>query len=153
AVRAPVWIARRPPPRFTSVLAAVSGGRSSAAVCRAAAAVAAALGARASFLHVVSEVVLPFGDRPLPDEAEEPQAQARAAVAAAGHPAALAVREGLVVDEVLDEFERGAHDLLVLGTSDEAERARFGREDLTERMLLRCPASTLIVPADGLALD
>ena len=28
----------------------------------------------------------------------------------------------------------------------------WGREDVTERLLLRCPGSTLVVPPTGLAL-
>jgi hypothetical protein len=44
---------------------------------------------------------------------------------------------------VLDEYEAGAHHLLVIGARGEA--GGFGREDLTERLLLRCPGSTLIV--------
>jgi nucleotide-binding universal stress UspA family protein len=153
AVRAPVWIARRPPQRFASVLAAVSGGRTSAAVCGAAASLTRELGAPVTFLHVASEVALPYRSG-APGEADVlPEPQARAAVAEAGFAAdRLVVREGLVVEEVLDEFERGAHDLLALGASDEAERGRWGREDLTERILLRCPASTLVVPPAGLDL-
>jgi hypothetical protein len=50
-----------------------------------------------------------------------------------------------VVDEVLDAFEADAHHLLVIGARDE-EDSGFGREDVTERLLLRCPASTLVVP-------
>jgi nucleotide-binding universal stress UspA family protein len=154
AVRAPVWIARRPPERFASILAAVSGGRASEAVCGAAAALARELAARVCFLHVASEVALPYGTAGAAAEVEPlPEPRARAAVAGAGSPADLLVREGLVVEEVLDEFERGAHDLLVLGASDEADRGRWGREDLTERILLRCPASTLVVPPAGLSLD
>jgi nucleotide-binding universal stress UspA family protein len=60
------------------------------------------------------------------------------------------VREGLVVDEVLEAFETGAYDLLMVGASAESERVRLGREDVTERMLLGCPGCTLVVPASGL---
>jgi hypothetical protein len=41
-------------------------------------------------------------------------------------------------------FETDAHHLLVIGAR--SEDAGFGREDATERLLLRCPASTLVVP-------
>ena len=55
------------------------------------------------------------------------------------------MREGLVVDEILEAFEDGAHDLLVLGAGS-AERGPFGSEDLAERILLGCSGSTLVVP-------
>lgn len=42
-------------------------------------------------------------------------------------------------------FVLDAHHLLVIGARDEDD-AGFGREDVTERLLLRCPASTLVVP-------
>jgi len=67
-------------------------------------------------------------------------------LAAGGEPGDLAVREGLVVEEVIEEFEHGAHHLLVLGMRGEAAPSSWGREDVTERILLRCPGSTLIVP-------
>jgi nucleotide-binding universal stress UspA family protein len=58
---------------------------------------------------------------------------------------ALVEREGLVVDEVIAEVEHGAHDLLVVGASSESEPRGWGQEDTTERLLLTCPVSTLVV--------
>ena len=55
-------------------------------------------------------------------------------------------REGLVVDEVIAEVEQGAFDLLVVGAPPERDRG-WGREDTTERLLLACPTSTLVVRA------
>ncbi len=149
AVRAPVLVARRPPARLGRILAAVAGAGASA-VARAAAELARATGARAEYLHVSSEVALP--DAPAPDASGAPDAvdEARRAVRSAAAEASLTVREGLVVDEVLEAFEAGAHHLLVLGASPR-ERA-WGEEDVTERLLLRCPGSTLIVPPEGFAL-
>jgi nucleotide-binding universal stress UspA family protein len=141
-----VLIARRPPARIARILAALSGGAGAPGVVRAALTLEAAFGAKAVFLHVASEVALPYrpahgGGAPAA-EAEE-SAGARASVEAVGRP--LLVREGLVVDEVLDELENGAYDLLIAGAS--AAEAAWGREDVTERILLSCPTSMLIVRA------
>jgi nucleotide-binding universal stress UspA family protein len=152
SVRAPVLVARRPPPRVERVLAALSGRPATAAVVEAALAWEAA-GARAGFLHVRPEVALPFTG-PAAGEPGAPAASpdtelARAALAAHGRGSELALREGAVVDELLDAFEAGAFHLLVIGARAAAE-ASFGREDITERLLLACPGSTLVVPAgDG----
>lgn len=145
SVRAMVLVARRPPARLDRVLAAVSGGRSTAPVIRVASALARGLGAELRFVHVASEVALPrAGEAAHP--AGGPVESVRRMLAAAGEPSELAVREGLVVEEVLEEFEHGAHHILVLGMRGEAAPKSWGREDVTERILLRCPGSTLIVP-------
>lgn len=145
SVRASVLVARRPPPRIARILAAVSGGAASAAVVRSALEMEHVFEARADFFHAASEVALPYepargGTAPPP--ADE-TARAREAVAAAGRE--LIVREGLVVDEILSEVENGAHDLLVAGAS--SVEPAWGREDVTERILLRCPTSMLIARA------
>lgn len=146
SVRASVLVARRPPDRIARILAAVSGGTATPAVIRATLAMETALGARAAFLHVASEVALPYkpprgeeGSAPAADES----AATRARVAEAGRE--LLVCEGLVVDEVLAEVEHGAYDLLIAGAS--SAEAGWGREDVTERILLLCPTSMLIVRA------
>jgi nucleotide-binding universal stress UspA family protein len=74
---------------------------------------------------------------------------AQAALARAGSLGALVVREGLVVDEVLDAFEAGAYDLLVVGASSQVAHPRLGGENVTQRIVLGCPGSTLVVPAGG----
>jgi nucleotide-binding universal stress UspA family protein len=149
SVHAPVLVARRPPARVERVLAAVSGGETTDAVVDAALAWEKEAGARVSFVHVKAEVTLP-SDHPRPSDAALPHAleRIRAALGRRGRAGLLAVREGLVVDEVLDAFETDAHQLLVVGARDEDD-AGFGREDVTERLLLRCPASTLVVPRPG----
>jgi len=147
SVRAPVLVARRPPPRVERVLAGLSGRGSSAAVIAAALAWEAG-GARASFLHVQPEVALP-GTRhahATPGEARSPDtAAARAALEAHGRATQLELRDGPVVDELLDAFDADAFQLLVIGARGE-QAAGFGREDTTERLLLGCPGSTLVVP-------
>jgi nucleotide-binding universal stress UspA family protein len=143
-VRAPVLVARRPPPRLERVLAAVSEGELTGAVCDAASQLAGTAGASVTWLHVVSELALPGAPAPARDAAETAHEPLRAQLRARGvDPSALLLREGLAAEEVLAEFENGAHHLLVLGAS--ASASGFGREDVTERVLLRCPGSVLIV--------
>jgi nucleotide-binding universal stress UspA family protein len=150
-VHAPVLVARHPPARVERILAAVSGGAATDAVVSWAAELGAGLGAHVDYLHVSSEVALPFpphgegGTRvpPPPDALHS----AQAALARAGGSGSLIVREGLAVDEVLDAFESGSYDLLVAGSSPEVGHERVGREHATERIVLGCPGSTLVVPA------
>jgi nucleotide-binding universal stress UspA family protein len=150
SVRAPVLVARRPPQRFERVLAALSGGPSTRTVSRAALSLARALGARVAFLHVVSEVALPFHDQPrtAAEGGDSPPsvAEIRKTLRHEGASEDLLIREGLLVEEVLDVFEEGAYQLLVVGGRGE-EEVGHGQEDVTERLLLSCPASTLVVQA------
>jgi nucleotide-binding universal stress UspA family protein len=141
SVEAPVLVARRPPARVERVLAALSGGRTTDAV------VDAALdwendGAHVDFIHVAAEVAVPGEDR---HDAPKDFDRVRTVLVARGRVDALLRHEGPVVDEVLDAFEAGAYHLLVVGARGEDDTG-FGREDVTERLLLRCPASTLVVP-------
>jgi nucleotide-binding universal stress UspA family protein len=147
SARAPVLVARRPPERIERVLGALSGRDTTAAVLEAALAWEERARARASFVHVRSEVALPLGARGAPAElpGEIDLESARAALAASRRGDDLQLREGLVVEETLDAFEAGAFHLLVVGAHGEGS-AGFGREDVTERLLLGCPGSTLIVP-------
>ena len=148
SVPAPVLVARRPPPRLERILAAVSGERA-ASVVAAAAELGAGLGARVDYLHVASEVALPFAPEETPAAGSGGSgglAAARAILESRGASRSLLVREGLVVDEVLEAFESGAYDLLVVGAGS-GERGPFGSEDLTERILLGSSGSTLVVPS------
>ena len=149
SVEAPVLVARRPPVLVERVLAAVSGGESTDAVVDAALQWQTHASARVSFLHVSAEVALPSEPRwPGPGDPTALE-RIRSALDRRGRADAVAVRDGLVVEEVLDAFETDAHHLLVIGARGEDD-VGFGREDVTERLLLRCPASTLVVPR-GLA--
>ena len=144
--RAPVLVARRPPERMDRVLGALSGRDTTTAVLEAALAWEERPGARAAFVHVRSEVPLPQGDvAPLEAPGADEHEAVRAVLAARGRAADLQLRDGLVVEETLDVFESGAFHLLVVGAHGEGA-AGFGREDVTERLLLGCPGSTLIVP-------
>jgi nucleotide-binding universal stress UspA family protein len=146
--RTPVLVARRPPGRIERVLGALSGRDTTGAVVEATLAWEERPGARAAFVHVRSEVPLPLGADEAPPEVPGAAdlAAAHAALAARGRAADLQLRDGLVVEETLDAFEEGAFHLLVVGAHGEGSPG-FGREDLTERLLLGCPGSTLVVPA------
>ncbi len=60
SVPASVLVARRPPARLERILAALSGGAASRSVVEAAIEMEQASGAHATFLHVASEVALPY---------------------------------------------------------------------------------------------
>ncbi len=144
---APVLVARRPPARVERVLGALSGGDSTSAVLEAALAWEEHPGARAAFVHVRAEVPLPrgVGEAPPPRvPGGDEQEAVRGALASRGRAGDLVLRDGLVVEETLDAFETGAFHLLVIGTPGE-EASGFGREDVTERLVLGCPGSILIV--------
>ena len=145
SVPASVLVARRPPSKLARILVALSGGAASQSVIEAALQMEQATGAQATFFHVASEVALPYpperGATGTPPE--DAAARARAALAASGR--TLSVREGLVVDEVLAEVENSAHDLLVAGAEIASAPGGWAREDVTERLLLACPTSILIV--------
>jgi nucleotide-binding universal stress UspA family protein len=146
-VPAPVLVARRPPPRLQRILAAVSGGRARNVVA-AAAELGAGLQARVDYLYVNSAVTLPYAPEETPAAGAggpDDLAAVRALLSASGSAGSLVVREGLVVDEVLETFESGAYDLLVVGAGS-GQRGPFGSEDLTERILLGSSGSTLVVP-------
>jgi nucleotide-binding universal stress UspA family protein len=103
-----------------------------------------AFSVRADFLDVASEVALPCA--PLrgvaPGPAENAGQRARAVVRAQGRE--LLEREGLVVEEVIAEVENGAYDLLVGGATSETRVGGWAKDDVAERILLRCPISMLI---------
>jgi nucleotide-binding universal stress UspA family protein len=149
SVRASVLVAKRPPATIARLLAAASQGPLLRPVLREAGALGRALGARVDVLHVVPEVALPFqpqagapGAGPRP---EDGAAAVRAALQEEGLGPELQVREGLVVDEVLAEVDAGAYPLLVIGGPPESRSEAWAREDVTERVLLQCPASILVV--------
>lgn len=147
-VRANVLIARRPPDQLRRVLAAVSGGPLTRFVVQAAIELAHPLHAQLKFLHIAPEVTLPFG-RPETPGARYPPEDAVAAVRSRlrelGLPEELLLREGLVVEEVIDQVEQGAFDLLVVGAPAAESKALWAVEDVTERIVLQCAASILVV--------
>jgi nucleotide-binding universal stress UspA family protein len=151
SVHAPVLVARHPPTQLDRILAAVSGGAASDAVVAAAEALASGRNGHVDYLHVASEVALPYEPHQAapgaPSRPPDVLQGAQAALARAGGTGALVVREGLVVEEILQACEAGAYDLLVVGSSPEGQRGGLGREDVTRRLVLGCPVSVLVVPA------
>jgi nucleotide-binding universal stress UspA family protein len=139
-----VLIARRPPARLERVLCAVSPGPRLRAVVRSGLDLGRALGAAVAFLHVVSEVALPYAPEREAGEPPDPLLELRTELLACGAGEPL-VREGLVVDEVLAEVDSGAHHLLVIGAQLESAPGGFPRDDTTERLLLGSAASILVV--------
>lgn len=147
SVRAPVLVARRPPERLDHVLVALSGGALTSVVARTGADLADGMGARATFLHVADEVPLPgAAAEAAEDIPRDPEESVREVLRGLERERALAVRDGLVVDELIGEFEDGGYQLLVIGAQGSTPADGWAREDLTERLLLRCPGSTLVVP-------
>ena len=132
-----------------------SDGYITIGVCAAAVALAHRLGARVVGVDVTSEVALPFGRGESPASADEPDvpllARSREVLQRMSPGAVVVRREGLVVDEVLEKLDDGAHQLLVIGAAHDDGRS-WGREDVTERLLVGCPAPTLLVPPSGLDL-
>lgn len=147
SVRASVLVAKRPPAAISRLLVAVSEGPLLRPVLREAAALGRALGARVDALHVVSEVALPFEPQAGTPAAAPRDATAlvRAALREAGIASELQLREGLVIEEVLAEVDAGAYPLLALGGPIEPRSGGWARELVTERILLQCPASVLVV--------
>jgi nucleotide-binding universal stress UspA family protein len=145
SVPASVLVARRPPPRLERILAALSGGPATGSVVKTTLEMERASGARATFLHVASEVALPYPpehDAAASPPPEDAAARARAALLPFGRE--LVVREGLVVDEILAEVEHSAHHLLVAGAEAAGDPGGWAREDVAERLLLACGTSVLI---------
>ncbi len=150
SVPASVLVARRPAPGLRRVLAAVSEDESAEPVTRATLLLAETLGIEPTFLHVASGVALPGQDADAAPPATAPLEAVLRMLREGARPHSLLVREGLVVDEVLREVDSGAHDLLVIGTSpvrrpEAAGHERWTRADVTERILLQCPVSVLVV--------
>ena len=111
----------------------------------------------ATVCHVLLRVPLGYGPRTT-DQArmgvflasESPEAglfaSALEILRAAGVPAELKLRVGLVVDEILAEVEQGAYDLLVIGAHRVASRLdRLLLADISAELLQKSPVPVLLV--------
>jgi nucleotide-binding universal stress UspA family protein len=145
------------PPR--RILVCVSGSRHSLTNVRAAARLAVVLGCPVTIMMVISQLPVSFAGQD-PGSREEGflasdhqhAAHLRAALDLLhnlGAEGSVLVREGLVVDEILDELEGPEHDLLILGTH-RAEDYDPMYEDLTAELVQRATVTTLVV---GLRAD
>lgn len=156
SVKTSVLVARRPSARFDRILVAVAGGKHAAATTLGALEIARGLGARLTIIHVRAGVVLPE-QLPLierrasrasaesPNEAFDHHAKVRELLEHSGVPNDIVVRDGLIVDELLAEIEEGGHDLLIIGAHRPEGAPTWMLDDVTERILLRCPIPILVL--------
>ncbi|MBL8767584.1 MAG: universal stress protein [Planctomycetes bacterium] len=156
SVKTSVLVARRPSAKFSRVLVAVAGGKHSAATTLGAIEIARGLGARVTVIHIRAGVVLP-DQLPLterrhaqagpesPTEEFDQHARVRELLAQSGVPHDIVVRDGLIVDELLSEIEEGGHDLLIIGAHRPEGAPTWMLDDVTERILLRCPIPILVL--------
>lgn len=147
------------PPR--RLLVCVSGSRHSLTNVRMAARLAAAFEARVTLLMVISQLPVQFAGRQDAGltrdflQSDHPlAAHMRAADEllrrmGAGERSAIHVREGLVVEEILDEVESAGHDVVLIGTH-QAEDYDPMYEDLTSELISRLSRTALVV---GLRAD
>jgi len=157
-IRSSVLVARRPSSRIRRILAAISASPFGQTTVGAGLEVAKAIGAQISAIHVVSKVPIPAGELPgegKPEEAPEDRPQdldrVREEFRAAGRKPEIVVREGLVVEEVIEEVEAGNYDLLVVGHHLARDRAADLQQDLCERLILWCPIPVLVIQPRGVA--
>jgi nucleotide-binding universal stress UspA family protein len=139
-----VLIARRPGARLERLLVGVGGGGESVRLVRDAGALARRLGASVVLLHVATRVELPSSLAPAEPAALPRLEEAARALEELGVSYSIRRREGFAVEEILDELEEGAHDLLVLGVPERGED-RPVQDDLTRRLALRSPVSVLVL--------
>lgn len=140
------------PPR--SILACLSGSRHSLTNVRAAALLSAAFNANVTLLMVISQLPVEFTGRQDSSmthdflKSDHPLAvhmrTANELLLKMGGRGSVRVREGLVIEEILDEMETSGHDLLMIGTH-RAEDYDPMYEDLTSELVTRVERSTLVV--------
>ncbi len=119
------------------------------------------IGARATILHVLSQVPLIFGRGVARDRITEafaaigaPEKKHMQAAAAelrsAGVEATIKVRVGLVVEEIVAELAEGGYDLLVVGAHrSQGLVERLLLEDVTADILGESPVPVLVVKTPG----
>lgn len=114
-------------------------------------------GAKATILHVLSQMPLTFGRGTGPDRIAEAFAATGApemkhmqtavdALATAAIDASIKIRIGLVIEEIVAELTDGAYDLLVVGSHrSQGLVERLLLEDVTAGILGHSPVSVLVV--------
>ncbi len=140
-----VLVARGPANSPARVLAAIGGEGMAEVIAGAAAFVSDAYGAEVILLHVRSEVDLPRAGRSIRPSPDEGLPRAHAFLDSLGVASALRRREGFLVEEILAEAEAAPAGLVLLGSPEGSEEERRLRDETTERVLLECPASVLVV--------
>ena len=116
-------------------------------------------GARATLLHVLSQVPLTFGRGAARDRVTEAFAATGAPeiihmqsaadeLGASGVAATIKVRVGLVVEEIVGELAEGGYDLLVIGAHrSQGLVERLLLEDVASEILPNSPVPVLVVKA------
>ncbi len=141
-----VMVARRPVhERVRSVLVAFGGGPMSEATVLGAIELARALGASITLLHVSSDVSLPRVSA-TGESAGELAERLWKLAADAGLDAAVRLRDGMVVPEVIAECLQGGHDLLIIGQHRIAPEAGGAlAENLAVDLADQSPIPVLVV--------
>jgi len=148
-----VLVARRPSARIRRILAAISASPFGQTTVGAGLEVAKAIGAEISEIQVVSKIAIPAGEplgegRPAggpEDRPEELLDRVQEEFVAAGRKPQIVIRQGLVVEEVIEEVEAGNYDLLVVGHHLASDAAADLQQDLCERLILWCPVPVLVI--------
>ena len=153
-----VLVARAPLTEIRRMLVSVGGTRQSLEMVEIAAQWAQALGARATLLHVVSQLPLFFQGltaeegHHTSDELLAIEPESRAVLQEAvdmlqrvGVFDQLLLREGLVEERVLATLETEGTDLLVLGAHAASGVNRLLLDDLCERLVQKSTVTTLVV--------
>lgn len=157
SVGSAVLVAHPPARPPQNILVCIGGGVHSEVDAEVAALVARAFKARVAVLHIVSQVPLVYSGL---DDMRGHVKQ----FMASGTPAArqieramtiledmgieheLLLREGIVVDEIIDEIRSGGYDLLVIGAHERGGTLlQFFLEDLSDDLTHRSPIATLVV--------
>ena len=152
-----VLVAHPPAHPPQKILVCVGGGTHSEVDAEVAARVALPFQARVVVLHIVSQVPLEYSGL-------EDMRSHLAQFMASGSPSArqieramsvledlgveheMLIREGIVVDEIIDEIRTGAYDLLVIGAHERGgSLLQFFLEDLSDDLTHRSPIATLVV--------
>lgn len=141
-----VMVARKPvSDHIRSILVTVSGGPMSETTALSALEIAQAMHAQLTLLHVTSSVHLPFGD----DATTPPPRNLdgiRALLSTGGSEPRLRVREGMVVNEILQECETGGYDLLILGQHlSDLDAGGPLSENIAEVLAVECSIPVLVV--------
>lgn len=157
-----ILIAHPPAHPPKKLLVCVGGGAHSAVDAEVAAQVAKAFGARVNVLHIVSQVPLVYAGVESRDAqvnrfmatrtpAVQQIERAQAILEQEGVAHQLILREGIVVDQIMEEIRTGGYDLLVIGAHERGGTLlQFFLEDLSDDLSHRSTIATLIVQgADG----
>ena len=153
-----ILIAHPPARTPRQILMCVGGGPHTEIDAEVAASVAQAFQAQVNILHIVSQVPLVYNGledlrshlqqflaAPTPAARQLERAQAILAEHGVAHD--LLVREGIVVDQIMEEIRTGDYDLLVIGAHERGSGTllQFFLEDLSNDLSHRSPIATLIV--------